>query len=83
MIFVSSLQKKSTEDAEAVKVLTIIGLVYLPTTFVAVRSPLLRETRLGLTTFRTSFLLSSCKQMITGLCGLLPTPGYLRSLLCL
>ncbi|KAF4544499.1 CMGC/CDK protein kinase [Lasiodiplodia theobromae] len=31
-----SLTEKSTKDAEAVKVLTIIGLVYLPTTFVAV-----------------------------------------------
>ncbi|OJD29032.1 cmgc cdk protein kinase [Diplodia corticola] len=31
-----SLAEKSTKDAEAVKVLTIIGLVYLPTTFVAV-----------------------------------------------
>lgn len=31
-------QEKSTKDAEATKVLTIIGLVYLPTTFVAVRS---------------------------------------------
>lgn len=32
-----SLAEKSTKDAEATKVLTIIGLVYLPTTFVAVR----------------------------------------------
>lgn len=30
-----SLAEKSTKDAEAMKVLTIIGLVYLPTTFVA------------------------------------------------
>lgn len=36
-------QEKSTRDAEAVKVLTIIGLVYLPTTFVAVSNFELRN----------------------------------------
>jgi len=32
-----SLQEKSTKDAAAVKVLTVISLVYLPTTIVTVR----------------------------------------------
>lgn len=31
-------QEKSTKDAAAVKVLTIIGLIYLPTTLVTVSS---------------------------------------------
>lgn len=35
--------------------LTIIGLVYLPTTFVAVRFPLLHEIQLGLTTAQNFF----------------------------
>ena len=38
---IQDLTKKGARDAEAVKVLTIITLVYLPTTVVLVRSLLL------------------------------------------
>lgn len=35
-----SEQKRSTKDAAAVKILTVITLIYLPFTIVAVRNPL-------------------------------------------
>jgi hypothetical protein len=44
VLTVASLQARSTKDAAAVKVLTIISLVYLPTTIVAVSSPVFQTT---------------------------------------
>lgn len=61
-------QERGTKDAAAVKVLTIIGLIYLPTTMVLVRLPLSSHLRgwitsanryLGKNFFSTQFVQSS------------------------
>ena len=75
-----TLQEKSTKDAAAVKVLTIISLIYLPTTIVAVSLIYLMNRTPCLTILRTFSLPSLYTRLIEVTWLYPPTPGFLPQL---
>jgi len=73
--FMCQMAEKSTKDAAAVKILTIITLVYLPTTIVAVRPRVIQEVRCT-KAYRTSSPPSSSKSARATICTSRQTSGF-------